>query len=42
MAAHRCSPDEAFTMLGQRSQAENRKLREIAIDIVADIQTTEG
>jgi AmiR/NasT family two-component response regulator len=38
MATHRCSPDEAFTMLRQRSQTDNRKLRDIAIDIVAKIQ----
>src|SRR5215216_848607 len=37
MAEHRCSPDEAFTMLRRRSQAENRKLRDIAADIVAQV-----
>jgi GAF domain-containing protein len=42
MAAHRCSPDDAFALLRQRSQAENRKLREIALDIVAHIQTNEA
>jgi transcriptional regulator with GAF, ATPase, and Fis domain len=42
MAAHRCSPDEAFTLLRQRSQAANRKLRDIAIEIVADVQRDEA
>lgn len=39
MAAHRCSADEAFDMLRRRSQAENRKLRDLAADLVADAQT---
>jgi hypothetical protein len=30
MAQHGCTPDEAFAMLMQASQRENRKLREIA------------
>ena len=34
MAATRCSPDEAFEMLRKRSQVENRKLRDIAIEVV--------
>ena len=34
MAQTRCGPDEAFTLLRHRSQSENRKLRDIAIDIV--------
>ena len=34
MAATRCSPDEAFEMLRKRSQIENRKLRDIAIEVV--------
>ncbi len=38
MAANRCSPDEAFSVLRQRSQAENRKLRDIAIDLVNEVQ----
>jgi GAF domain-containing protein len=42
MAAHRCTPDEAFTLLRQRSQVANRKLRDIAIDIVADVQRNEA
>jgi AmiR/NasT family two-component response regulator len=41
MVMQRCGPDEAFTLLRQRSQAENRKLRDIAIDIVAEIQRDE-
>jgi GAF domain-containing protein len=42
MAAHRCSPDDAFTLLRQRSQTENRKLRDVAIDMVAAIQRDEA
>ena len=34
MGAQRCSPDEAFQVLVRASQRENRKLREIAEDIV--------
>jgi AmiR/NasT family two-component response regulator len=33
MAALSCSPDEAFTLLRQQSQAENRKLVVIATEI---------
>jgi hypothetical protein len=33
MAALSCSPDEAFRMLRQQSQHENRKLVEVAADI---------
>jgi GAF domain-containing protein len=36
IAEHRCSPDEAFAMLKLRSQNQNRKLREIAADVVAE------
>jgi len=38
MATNGCSPDEAFVRLRQRSQAENRKLRDIAVAIVDDVQ----
>jgi GAF domain-containing protein len=31
-----CTPDEAFTHLATRSQHENRKLRDIAVDLVAE------
>jgi GAF domain-containing protein len=34
MATSQCGPDEAFAVLRQQSQAENRKLREIAADLV--------
>ena len=40
MAAMRCSADEAFEMLRRRSQTENRKLRDIAIEIVHSVQPT--
>jgi GAF domain-containing protein len=40
MATRRCSPDDAFAILRQRSQAENRKLRDVAIDVVAEAQRT--
>ena len=39
MAATQCSPDAAFALLVAQSQAENRKLRDIATDIV---QRTSG
>ncbi len=35
MGAQRCGADEAFQMLVRASQRENRKLREIAEDVVA-------
>jgi transcriptional regulator with GAF, ATPase, and Fis domain len=35
MASTGCSPDDAFAVLRQQSQNENRKLREIAAEIVA-------
>jgi transcriptional regulator with GAF, ATPase, and Fis domain len=38
MAVNRCSPDDAFAMLRRRSQAENRKLRDIAVDVVTETQ----
>jgi hypothetical protein len=42
MAAHHCDPDHAFTLLRRRSQSENRKLRDIAIDIVNETITRSG
>jgi hypothetical protein len=36
MATTRCDPDRAFALLVDQSQAENRKLREIAADLVRD------
>nr|WP_033431986.1 GAF and ANTAR domain-containing protein [Saccharothrix syringae] len=36
MAAHQVSADEAFTMLVDRSQRDNRKLRDLAEDFVDD------
>ena len=38
MRDHRISPDAAFDLLVQRSNASNRKLREIAQDIVDEVQ----
>ena len=38
MAATRCGPDEAFEMLRERSQTENRKLRDVAIEIVRSVR----
>jgi GAF domain-containing protein len=38
MAAHRCTADEAFTILSRSSQDSNRKLRDVATSIVQ--QTT--
>jgi GAF domain-containing protein len=38
MGAQRCSADEAFQILVRASQRENRKLREIAEDIVSRAQ----
>jgi len=40
MGAQRCSPDDAFQILVRASQRENRKLREIADDIVAKTADT--
>jgi AmiR/NasT family two-component response regulator len=34
MAAHRCTEDEAFEMLACASMHQNRKLREVAGDVV--------
>lgn len=41
MGELRCSPDEAFDVLRQRSQRENRKLRDVASDVVQSVQTGE-
>ena len=38
MAALHCSADEAFSLLVKQSQAENRKLTDIAADITANVQ----
>ncbi len=38
MGAQRCGPDEAFQILVRASQRENRKLRDIADDIVIKTQ----
>ena len=40
MAHHCCGPDQAFRLLVEASQRENRKLREIAAAVVASIQST--
>jgi GAF domain-containing protein len=37
MGEHRISADEAFDRLRRQSQAENRKLRDIAVDIVDQV-----
>ena len=38
MNAIGCGPDEAFDTLVKQSQQENRKLRDVAADIVARAQ----
>ncbi len=38
MAAQGCTPDQAFDLLVKASQRSNRKLRDIAIEIVSDPQ----
>ena len=42
MGTHRVSADDAFNLLRQRSQSENRKLRDVALDVVADTQAAAG
>lgn len=42
MATTGCDPDGAFDVLRQQSQRENRKLRDIAADIVAQQQRRSG
>jgi GAF domain-containing protein len=37
MGKHRCDADQAFELLKTESQAANRKLRDVAADMVADI-----
>jgi GAF domain-containing protein len=39
MAQHRLSPDAAFALLAEQSQRDNRKLRDLAADIVASVLT---
>jgi AmiR/NasT family two-component response regulator len=38
MGRHHCSPDAAFDLLVRQSRDTNRKLRDIAQDIVDDVQ----
>ena len=40
MATMHCTPDEAFDLLRQQSQHENRKLRDIARDLVIGTSRT--
>ena len=40
MATQRCTADEAFDLLRRASQRENRKLRDVAADLVR--HTAEG
>ena len=42
MAARACGPDEAFDVLVQQSQYENRKVRDVAADLVARPRTPTG
>jgi GAF domain-containing protein len=42
MGAHRITAEEAFAMLRGRSQTANRKLRDVAADVVADTTPAEG
>jgi GAF domain-containing protein len=42
MSSMGCSPDKAFDTLVEQSQAENRKLRDVAADIVAQAQRRAG
>lgn len=42
MARHRITADAAFDRLRQRSQAENRKLRDIAAEIIDDATRGDG
>jgi AmiR/NasT family two-component response regulator len=37
IGATRCTPDEAFDLLRQQSQHQNRKLHDIAAEIVDDV-----
>ncbi|MCU7727987.1 GAF and ANTAR domain-containing protein [Actinoplanes sp. KI2] len=38
MGRRRCGPDEAFAVLAKVSQSSNRKLRDVAAELVADVQ----
>ena len=40
MARHCCGPDQAFRLLAEASQRENRKLRDVAAAVVASVQPT--
>ena len=40
MARHNCGPDQAFRLLAQASQRQNRKLRDIAAAVVTSVQVT--
>lgn len=42
MAANRCGPDEAFTLLVSRSQRENRKLVDVATAVIAEAGDAEA
>ena len=35
MATQHCSPEDAFALLAQRSQNTNRKIQEVAADVVS-------
>jgi AmiR/NasT family two-component response regulator len=37
MAVHKCTPDEAFSMLVERSQHENVKLRDVAKNLLDSV-----
>jgi AmiR/NasT family two-component response regulator len=37
MAEHHCGPDEAFDILRQLSQRSNRKIRDLAVEIVDSV-----
>ena len=42
MARHACSPDQAFRLLANASQRENRKLRDVADAVVQSSQRHRG
>ena len=37
LAVHKCTPDEAFSMLVERSQHENVKLRDVARNLLDSV-----
>jgi AmiR/NasT family two-component response regulator len=39
MAQQQCTPEEAFALLSKASQRSNRKLRDLAVDIVENVVT---